>query len=364
MKAALCRQFNAPLEIEQVRCGKPGPDEVKIAIESVAVCHSDISFIKGYWGGSLPAIYGHEAAGRIIERGSTDSPFAAGDRVIVTLMRSCGSCFSCAAQAEALCISQPASSPDASIQTDDGNSVWPAMHTGAFAEEVIVHESQIVPLPDDISMDLGALMGCGVITGYGAVKHVAKLSASESVAIVGCGGVGANAIQAARIMGASVIMALDSSQDKKDICMGLGATHFTQLVSDSNYADAKAATDDIGYDVVLVAVGSAEVISQALSLLKTGGRLIVMGMPPSGALSEIEMTNLASYGQTITGTKMGMALIKEDIPEILDYYRNGQWELDALISKRFHFSQINQALEAAQQPDTMRIIINMHQAEN
>ena len=359
MKAAICRQFRAPLEIETVAIGKPDAGEVKISIDAVAICHSDVSFIHGYWGGALPAIYGHEAAGTVIETGSHSSEFGKGDRVIVTLMRSCGGCSVCSGGAEALCAIPPASGEGATARTEGGEAVWSAMHTGAFAEQVIVHERQIVRLPDDMPSDIGALIGCGVITGYGAVRHVAKIRKGETAAIVGCGGVGVNAIQAACIAGASIITAIDTSPSKQAISRQLGATDFVRLAEDADYEKARTVTDDTGYDAVLVAVGSASVISSALRLLKPGGRLVVMGLPPSGDMSEIEMTNLASYGQTIIGTKMGMAQIRQDIPEIISLYREGKWVLDELISGRFDFNQINDAIAAAQQAENVRIIVTM-----
>jgi len=360
MKAAICRQFNAPLEIETVTIGTPDAGEVKISIDAVAICHSDVSFIRGYWGGALPAIYGHEAAGTIIETGSAESEFTAGDRVTVTLMRSCGGCSVCSDGAEALCAQPPLSGNGAIARTEDGNAVWSAMNTGAFAEQVIVHERQIVRLPDDISSEIGALIGCGVITGYGAVSHVARVRAGEHVAVLGCGGVGVNAIQAARIAGASIITAIDTSPSKQAISLRLGATDFVRLAEDADYDKARAIADNAGYDAVLVAVGSASVTAEALRLLKPGGRLVVMGMPPSGDMSEIEMTNLASYGQSIIGTKMGMAQIRQDIPDIISLYREGKWVLDELISGRFDFNQINDAIAAAQQADNLRIIVKMN----
>ena len=360
MKAAICTRFNAPLEIQSVTIGMPEESEVKIRIDAVAICHSDVSFMKGYWGGQLPAIYGHEAAGTVIETGHLVTEFKAGDRVIVTLMRSCGSCSVCSDGTEALCATPPKSADDSIVSTKDGRPVWLAMNTGAFAEQVMVHQRQIVHLPDDISSEIGALIGCGVITGYGAVRHVARVKQGEHVAVVGCGGVGVNAIQAARIAGASMITAIDTSPSKQAISLRLGATDFVRLAEDADYDKARAITDDAGYDAVLVAVGSASVISSALRLLKPGGRLVVMGMPPSGDMSEIEMTNLASYGQSIIGTKMGMARIREDIPEIINLYREGKWVLDELISGRFDFNQINDAMTAAQQADNLRIILKMN----
>ena len=168
-----------------------------------------------------------------------------------------------------------------------------------------------------------------------------------------------NAIQAARISGAAVITAIDAAASKQDICRKLGATDFINPIEDTDYEQAHAIIDKQGYDVVLVAVGSVQVIVDGLRLLKPGGRLVVMGMPPSGDLAEIDMTNLAAQGQSIMGTKMGSAMIREDIPEIIRLYRAGDWALDALVSDRFDFKDINAALAAAEHPDSFRVMVTM-----
>jgi len=363
MKGAICTGFNMPLELQDLTLGSPIGHEIKVRIDAVAICHSDISFIKGYWGGTLPAIYGHEAAGTILETGNQISNFKVGQRVIVTLMRSCRTCSSCAVEAEALCASPPELHLDAKPTEADGTEIFSAMNTGAFAEEVIIHESQIVPLPDDVSTESGALIGCGVITGYGAVCRVAKVKEGETVAVIGCGGVGINAIQAAKICKASKIAAIDPATSKEVVCRNLGATDFINPLEDTDFETAKSVTNGIGFDVVLVAVGSVKVITEALVLLRPGGRLVVMGMPPSGDLADIDMTSLAAQGQSILGTKMGSAVIRKDIPEIIRLYREGEWVLDALVSDRFSFEDINAALERAEHPDSFRVVVKMEDAE-
>ena len=364
MKAAVCTNFNAPLDFQTLKIGAPKGHEVKIRIDVVAICHSDISFMKGFWGGTLPAIYGHEAAGTVMQTGDHVKNFKSGQKVIVTLMRSCGTCSFCANQNEALCETPPDLSPNAVAKTDADMPILSAMYTGAFAEEIIVHERQIVALPDDISMESGALIGCGVITGYGSVRNVAKVIAGESVAVVGCGGVGVNALQAARVSGASIITAIDAADSKEAICRRVGATDFINPLNDPSYEDARAITNANGYDVVLVAVGSAKVITSSLDLLRPGGRLVVMGMPPSGDMAEIEMTNLAAKGQSILGTKMGSSVISKDIGEIISLYRDGHWILDELISERFDFEDINDAITAAESPDSFRIVVRMQQKDS
>lgn len=359
MKAAICTDFNQPLKMQSVTLGSPEGRNVKVRIDAVAICHSDISFIKGYWGGILPAIYGHEAAGTILDIGDAVSAFQKGQRVIVTLMRSCGSCAPCTSEAEALCATPPTLGENAAATSHNGTPIYAAMNTGAFAEEIIIHERQIIALPDDISAENGALIGCGVITGFGAVTRVAKVKSGEHVAIVGCGGVGMNAIQAARISNAATITAIDAASSKEGICRKLGATEFINPLQDQDFKNAQAIVQGRGYDAVLVAVGSVQAIVNALPLLRPGGRLVVMGMPPSGHLAEIDMTSLAAQGQIIIGTKMGSAMIREDIPEIIRLYREGEWVLDALVSDRFDFEDINAALAAAEHPDSFRIMVTM-----
>ncbi|MEO1362738.1 MAG: alcohol dehydrogenase catalytic domain-containing protein, partial [Pseudomonadota bacterium] len=213
IKAAVCKAFGAPLEIEDILIRGPETGEIEVVLDAVAICHSDISYADGAWGGSLPAVYGHEAAGRVRAVGPGVTGIAEGDSVVVTLIRACGACASCASGKPTVC--QTAYDGDAGpIRTAEGGKLHQAMACGAFAERVVVDRSQVVKIPDDMPKDAASLIACGVITGVGAVVNAAGLRAGEDVVVIGAGGVGLNAIQGARIAGARRIVAVDMTEDK------------------------------------------------------------------------------------------------------------------------------------------------------
>ena len=223
IKAAVCTAFDSPLVIEDLELRAPGAGEIEVTLEAVAICHSDIHFAEGAWGGDLPAVYGHEAAGRISSVGPGVNELAEGQRVVVTLIRACGTCPNCATGKPTICETpRPNTSP---LSRPDGTSVVQAMKCGAFAERVVVDQSQVVPLSDDMPPEAVALMACGVITGVGAIVNAGRLRAGEDVVVIGAGGVGLNAIQGARIAGARRIVAVDMTEEKLETAKSFGAGH-------------------------------------------------------------------------------------------------------------------------------------------
>ncbi len=222
IKAAVCHEFGQPLVIEDIRLRAPEAGEVEVTVDAVAICHSDISYAGGAWGGSLPAVYGHEAAGRISAVGPGVTGLNVGNSVIVTLIRACGTCPSCAAGRPTIC-ETPYDGDQGPITTAEGGKLHQAMACGAFAEKVVVDQRQVVAIPDDMPKDAAALVACGVITGVGAVVNAAGLRAGQDVVVIGAGGVGLNAIQGARIAGARRIVAVDMSEEKLEIAREFGA---------------------------------------------------------------------------------------------------------------------------------------------
>ena len=360
MRAAICREFNAPLSLENVEIESAKGHEIKVKIASCAICHSDISYMKGHWGGSLPLVFGHEAAGVITEIGDQTSGFKIGDRVIVTLMRSCGTCASCHDDLEAICATPPQITAPA-LHDADQAPVPVAMNSGAFAEDVLVHERQCIAIPDDMTEDVASLLGCGVITGFGAVMRVGKVKQGETVIVTGTGGVGINAIQAARIAGAEKIIAIDIADDKEELVRRLGATDFINPMTSEAQEAVMAITDGKGVDAAFVAVGASAAIAAAVPMIRAGGRVVILGMPASDDLVAIDAADLSGSAKSIIGTKMGSAMIREDIPMLIDLYQKGALELDQLISHRFDFEDINQAIDVATSPSSLRVVINFAQ---
>ena len=342
IKAAVAHAFDAPLSVEEVHLLPPKAGEVEVTLEACAICHSDISFADGAWGGSLPAVYGHEAAGRVSALGDGVQGVALGDAVVVTLIRACGTCPTCAAGTPTSC-ETPYDGDKGPLQMPDGSKLHQAMASGAFAEKVVVHQNQVVKIGDEISMEAACLLACGVITGVGAVVNAAGLRAGQDVVVIGAGGVGLNAIQGARIAGARRIVAVDMSAEKLEIAREFGATDGVLATDAKPWRAAKAAMGR-GADAVIVTVGAIPAYDQAPRYLGNGGKVIMVGMPHSGAMSSYEPVMLAATSQGMIGSKMGDVVIQRDIPWMVDLYEQGRLKLDELISGRWSLEQINEAI--------------------
>ena len=342
IKAAVCHAFGHPLVVEEIAIRPPRGSEVEVTLEAVAICHSDISYADGAWGGSLPAVYGHEAAGRVTAVGDHARGVRVGDTVVVTLIRACQSCPSCSAGSPVTC-ETPYDGDHGPISTVDGGKLHQAMACGAFAEKVVVEASQVVKVRPDMPMDAAALLACGVITGVGAVVNSAQLRPGQDVVVIGAGGVGLNAIQGARIAGARRIVAVDMSEEKLAVARDFGATDGVLATEDAPWKAVHKITGR-GADAVLVTVGAIPAYDSAPRYLAPGGKVIMVGMPHSGDISSYEPVVLAALGQGMVGSKMGDVVISRDIPWMVDLYDQGRLKLDELVSGRWTLDQINEAI--------------------
>lgn len=356
VKAAVCRAFGEPLQIEEVELAAPGPGEVRVKIAAVAICHSDITYADGGWGGELPAIYGHEGAGIVEIVGAGVTSVKVGDSVVVTLIRSCGHCHGCAMGRPVTCETTFPLDEASPLHSADGESLVHGMRTGAFAEYVVVHHSQLVVVPADLPADVASLLACGVITGYGAVVNTAQVEAGSHVVVFGCGGVGLNSVQAAHLSGARTITAVDVSDSKLAAATTFGATHGVNA-KDDVVANVMEITSGRGADYVFVTVGVKAAFDQSYALLAKAGAVVLVGMPPTGVASEIDPSTIAAYSQRILGSKMGSARINIDIPTLVDLYQQGRIKLDELISGRYPLAEINDAMASVKRGEALRNVI-------
>lgn len=357
MKAAVCRAFGEPLVIEDLELAPPGPGEIRVKIAACAICHSDIHYAEGAWGGELPAVYGHEASGIVEETGPGVATLRPGDHVVVTLIRSCGHCHFCARGEPYVCETQTALDETSPLRMADGSPVFHGLRTGAFAEYAVVHESQAASIPKEIPLDSASLLACGVITGLGAVVNTAGVRPGSNVAVIGVGGVGLNSIQGAAIAGARRIIAVDIVASKLEAAVRFGATHTV----DGNDKDAakqvRALTERRGADYAFVTVGSKPAIEQALRMIGSAGTVVIVGIPESGLMAEFEPARFASIGQNILGSKMGSTSIRKDIPWLVSLYQQGRLKLDELITGRFSLEQINEAIASTNSGKALRNVI-------
>lgn len=357
IKAAVCHAFGKPLVIEEVELADPGPGEVMVDVRACAICHSDIFYAEGAWGGGLPAVYGHEAAGIVARVGSGVDTVAPGDHVVVTLIRSCGGCHYCGQGSKVMCEEVFPLDRTSPLKGADGAPYVQSMRTGAFAEKVVVHESQIVKLPRDIDFAPASLLACGVITGFGAVVNTAQVKPGQRVAVIGCGGVGLNSVQAAALAGASMIAAIDLSDDKLEAARRFGATHAFNPATTDAAAEIMALTAGRGVDFVFVTVGAKAAFESAFSYLTKNGAVVIVGMPPTGVFASYDPGTMAAWNQKILGSKMGEADIASDIPRLVEHYRAGRLRLDELVTARYPLDEINEAIAAVGQGKALRNVI-------
>jgi len=357
MLAAVCRAFNEPLVVEEVRLADPGPGEVLVELAACAICHSDIHFVDGAWGGELPAIFGHEAAGVVSRCGPEVEDLAPGDHVVVTLIRACGHCFYCARGEETACEHDFPLAQRTPLHDAAGRPLHQGMGTAAFAEQVLVDQTQLARIGQDLPFDVAALLGCAVITGVGAVSNTAAVPAGSSVVVIGAGGVGLNSVQGARLVGAAPVIALDLVAEKRAMAIAFGATAVLDPMIDNPKAAVRDLTHGRGADFVFVSVGSKLAIEQGLELLRPGGTLVIVGMPPSGVTVELDPGMLAASGRRVLGSKMGSSRIDIEIPRLEALYRRGDLRLDELISGRYPLSAVNEAIADVRRGTALRNVI-------
>lgn len=344
IKAAVCREFGAPMTIEDVNLADPRPEEIEVTIKACAVCHSDLHFAEGSWGGDLPAIYGHEAAGVVTKIGAAVTDIALGDHVCVTLIRSCGTCPACNVGARSECDQGWEDTLDMSPLTDaDGTKIVRAMRCAAFAEKVVVNPSQCCVIPKDLDFAAASLISCGVITGAGAAINTAGVKPGDTVAVIGAGGVGLNAIQGAALAGAKRVIAIDVLEEKLEGARDFGATHGVLATEADLPAAVRAVNDGRLVNHVLVTVGAPVAFANAPSLLAKGGAMVIVGMPPAGTEIPYEPMFMADGSYRFLGSSMGQADVRRDIPWIVEMYKQGRLKLDELITGRFTLDQINDA---------------------
>ena len=357
MKAAVCYEFGKPLVVEEVRLDPPQAGEVKAKIAACAICHSDVHWVRGEWGGTVPVVAGHEAAGVITEIGPGVTRVKVGDPVVISLIRSCGHCFYCTIGRPYNCEGSFAMDRETRLHTKNGEPIVQAMRTASFAEYVVVDQSQTVKVPADLPLDRASLLACGVITGLGAVVNTAEVETGSSVVVIGTGGVGLNAIQGAVLSGAAKIIAIDLLDSKLQAARKFGATHTINGRSEDVVATVLSLTENRGVDYAFVTVGSSRAIVQASNLVRKGGTTVIVGMP-SNADAEVPInSHTLTTGRNIMGSNMGSTRPSVDIPHLVELYQQGRFKLDELITKRYSLDQINEAIESMERGEALRNVI-------
>ncbi|WP_373489652.1 Zn-dependent alcohol dehydrogenase [Parasphingorhabdus sp.] len=358
MKAAVLVETGKPLVIEDVLISKPGPHEVLIRTAACGLCHSDLHFIDGSYPHPLPAIPGHEAAGIVEAIGSEVRTVAVGDAVVSCLSAYCGHCEFCVSGRMSLCLgadTRRSADQPPRLTRPDGTTVGQMLNLSAFAEQMLIHEHACVRIDPDMPLDRAAVIGCAVTTGAGTIFNACKLTPGETVAVVGCGGVGLATINAAKIAGAGRIIAADPIKEKRDLAIKLGATD----VIDASAEDAAAQILELtkgGVDHAIEAVGRPASGDLAVGSLKRGGTATILGMMPLDHKVGLSAMDLLS-GKKLQGVLMGANRFPVDIPRLVDFYMRGLLDLDSIVAETIPLEQINDGFEKMKKGDAARSVI-------
>ncbi|MFG2225824.1 Zn-dependent alcohol dehydrogenase [Streptomyces sp. NPDC048644] len=346
VRAAVLTAVNAPLQLTDIDLPEPGPGQVRIRLAAAGVCHSDLSLSNGTLRQPAPAVLGHEGAGTVTAVGEGVTRVATGDQVILNWAPSCGECHFCGIAEPWLCARAGAAAevPYATLAAD-GSALYPGLGTAAFAEETVVPARAALPLPDGVPPVDAALLGCAVLTGWGAVHHSARVRAGESVAVFGAGGVGLATLQAARIAGAGPIVAVDVSAEKEELARSAGATEFV-VAGDDTAKRIRKLTGGQGADVAVECVGRAQTIRTAWSSTRRGGRTTVVGIGGQDQQVTFSALELFYFGRTLSGCVYGNSDPAQDLPVIAEHVRSGALDLSALVTERIGLDGIPDAFDA------------------
>ena len=357
MKAAVMREVGKPLQIEDVQIDKPGPHEVLIRTVAAGVCHSDLHFIEGSYQTALPTVLGHESAGVVEAVGSEVRTVKPGDHVITCLNAYCGHCEHCLTGHLNLCVSDETSrdAKEAPRVSQAGQPLPQYLNLSSFAEQILTHEHAVVAIRKDMPLDRAALIGCAVMTGFGAVVHTARIQPGESVAVIGCGGVGLSTINAAQIAGAGRIIAIDMAPGKENLAKAFGATDFI-CAADTNPVKAVRELTGGGVHHALECIGLTKTAEQAFGMVGRGGTATIIGMIPVGQSVQIPGVALLAE-KKLQGSYMGSNRFPVDMPRLVDFYMHGRLKLDELISRRIKLEQVNEAFAEMKTGEIARSVI-------
>lgn len=346
------------MKIEELTIDRPGPREVLVRTAATGVCHSDLNYLDGTYPCVTPAVLGHEAAGVVEEVGAQVTDIRPGDHVITCLSAFCGQCRDCLSGQPALCArSVGTRDPGAPPRlTAAGEPVLPFVGLGTFAEKMLVHEHAVVTISPKMPLERAALIGCAVVTGLGAVFNTAGVRPGDSVAVFGCGGIGLNCVQAARMVAASQVIAVDRVPAKLDLAVRFGATHVVDASAFDDPAEEVVRLSGGGVDHAFEAVGLKLTAEQAFASLRPGATATVVGMIAPTESVEIPGWELLNE-KRLQGSRMGSNRFRIDMPHYVDLYLESRLELDALVAETIGLEDIDSAFERLRTGETVRSVI-------
>ncbi|MXO63795.1 Zn-dependent alcohol dehydrogenase [Qipengyuania oceanensis] len=357
-KAAILEQVGS-LTIGEVELADPGPHEVLIDTKACGLCHSDLHFINGSYPHPMPAIPGHEAAGVVRAVGTEVKTVKPGDHVVSCLSAFCGHCEFCVTGRMALCMGADTRRDQTAkpriMRADGSEPVAQMLNLSAFCEQMLIHEHACVSIDKDMPLDRAAIIGCAVTTGAGTIFNACSVVPGESVAVIGCGGVGLAAINAAKIAGAGQVIAVDPIAEKRELAMVLGATHAVDaMASDAVEQIHKISNGGVHHGIE--AVGRQASADLAVKSLRRGGTATILGMMPLDCKVGLGAMDLLS-GKKLQGAIMGMNHFPVDLPRLVDFYMRGLLDLDTIIAERIPLEKINEGFAKMEGGHSARSVV-------
>jgi len=366
-KSGLLRPYSSsrPISVRELELIGPFKNEVLVRVEAAGLCHSDLAVIEGVRRPPLPIVLGHECAGMVVEVGEGVASPKKGDKVVLSFAQSCGECLYCLSGRPTLCDAGRAANNEGRLVTGgtrfrlEGREIHHHLGVSAFSEYIVVPSSSAIPVSPDLPIERLALFGCAIPTAFGAVMNAARVRLGSTVAIFGCGGLGLNLVQAARIAGASQIIAVDIREDKLRRAEKLGATDAVDASRCDPVAEVRRLTGGRGADYCFEATGNTRVMLQAFLATKKGGTTIILGVTSPEDKVELPSWMIMGEERCIIGSYMGSIVPRRDIPLLLNLYSQGKIRLDEVLTGEIKLEELNEGLDRLADGIAVRQIVRM-----
>ncbi|MCP2300095.1 S-(hydroxymethyl)mycothiol dehydrogenase [Nocardia amikacinitolerans] len=355
VRGVIARAIGAPVELVDVVIPDPGPHDVVVRVQSCGVCHTDLHYREGGINDEFPFLLGHEAAGVVETVGAAVTHVAPGDFVVLNWRAVCGECRACKRGRPWYCFASHNASKKMTLT--DGTELSPALGIGAFADKTLVHEGQCTKVDPEADPAVAGLLGCGVMAGLGAAMNTGNVSRGDTVAVIGCGGVGDAAIAGARLAGARTIVAIDRDPRKLTWAKEFGATHTVDASAEDVVSRVQELTDGFGADVVIDAVGRPETWKQAFYSRDLAGTVVLVGVPTPDMTIEMPLIDLFSHGGALKSSWYGDCLPERDFPMLVELYRQGRLPLDRFVTERIALDEVERAFAAMHAGEVLRSVV-------
>ncbi|MET9618246.1 S-(hydroxymethyl)mycothiol dehydrogenase [Kitasatospora indigofera] len=355
VKAVIARAKGAPVEVTTIVVPDPGPGEAVVKVQACGVCHTDLHYREGGINDEFPFLLGHEAAGLVESVGEGVTEVAPGDFVVLNWRAVCGQCRSCRRGRPQYCFATHNAKQKMTLL--DGTELSPALGIGAFAEKTLVAAGQCTKVDPAASPAVAGLLGCGVMAGLGAAINTGGVGRGDSVAVIGCGGVGGAAVMGSRLAGAAKIIAVDIDDRKLETARRLGATHTVNSRTTDPVEAIRELTDGNGADVVVEAVGRPETYKQAFYARDLAGTVVLVGVPTPEMTLELPLLDVFGRGGALKSSWYGDCLPSRDFPMLIDLHLQGRLDLDAFVTETIELDAVEQAFERMHHGDVLRSVV-------